>query len=36
MVAFAMAKLVMEKFGGDSAQELLRNYQGYLEQIRRF
>jgi chorismate synthase len=36
MVAFAMAKLVMEKFGGDSARELLRNYQGYLEQIRRF
>jgi chorismate synthase len=36
MVAFAIAKLVMEKFGGDSAQELLRNYQGYLEQIRRF
>src|SRR5664279_3144195 len=36
MVAFAMAKLVMEKFGGDSAQELLRNYAGYLEQIRRF
>ena len=36
MVAFAMAKLVMEKFGGDSAEELLRNYQGYLEQIRRF
>lgn len=36
MVAFAMAKLAMEKFGGDSADELLRNYQGYLEQIRRF
>lgn len=36
MVAFAMAKLVMEKFGGDSAHELLRNYRGYLEQIRRF
>ncbi|HVJ06984.1 MAG TPA: chorismate synthase [Acidisarcina sp.] len=36
MVAFALAKLVMEKFGGDSAQELRRNYQGYLEQIHRF
>jgi chorismate synthase len=36
MVAFTMAKLVLEKFGGDSAGELSRNYQGYLEQIRRF
>jgi chorismate synthase len=36
MVAFIMAKLALEKFGGDSAGELSRNYQGYLEQIRRF
>jgi chorismate synthase len=36
MVAFTMAKLALEKFGGDSAGELSRNYQGYLEQIRRF
>jgi chorismate synthase len=36
MVAFIMAKLALEKFGGDSAGELCRNYQGYLEQIRRF
>src|SRR3984893_3214476 len=36
MVAFVVAKLVLEKFGGDSAGELTRNYQGYLEQIRRF
>jgi chorismate synthase len=36
MVAFIIAKLVLEKFGGDSAKELCRNYQGYLEQIRRF
>src|SRR5271156_1609979 len=36
MVAFVIAKLVLEKFGGDSAGELCRNYQGYLEQIRRF
>ena len=36
MVAFIIAKLVLEKFGGDSAGELSRNYQGYLEQIRRF
>jgi chorismate synthase len=36
MVAFVMAKLALEKFGGDSAGELCRNYRGYLEQIRRF
>ncbi len=36
MVAFVIAKLVLEKFGGDSAGELVRNYQGYLEQIRKF
>ncbi len=36
MVAFVIAKLVLEKFGGDSAGELIRNYQGYLEQIRKF
>ena len=36
MVAFIMAKLALEKFGGDSAGELSRNYQGYLEQIRKF
>jgi chorismate synthase len=36
MVAFVIAKLALEKFGGDSAGELCRNYQGYLEQIRRF
>jgi chorismate synthase len=34
MVAFVMAKLALEKFGGDSAVELKRNYDGYLEQIR--
>jgi chorismate synthase len=36
MVAFVLARLAAEKFGGDSAGELRRNYQGYLEQIRRF
>lgn len=36
MVALALAPLVAEKFGGDSAGELLRNYRGYLEQIRRY
>ncbi len=36
MVALAVARLALEKFGGDSAGELRRNYDGYLAQIRRF
>lgn len=36
MVALSIAKLALEKFGGDSAGELCRNYRGYLEQIRHF
>ncbi len=36
MVAFVIAKLALEKFGGDSALEIRRNYDGYLEQIRKF
>jgi chorismate synthase len=36
MVAFVVAKLALEKFGGDSAVELKRNYDGYLDQIRRY
>jgi chorismate synthase len=36
MVALAVARLALEKFGGDSAGELRRNYDGYLAQIRSF
>lgn len=36
MVALAVARLVLEKFGGDSLGELKRNYIGYLEQIKQF
>jgi chorismate synthase len=36
MVAFVLAQLALEKFGGDSAVELKRNYEGYLEQIRNY
>jgi chorismate synthase len=36
MVAFVLAQLALEKFGGDSATELKRNYEGYLEQIRNY
>ena len=36
MVALCVARLVIEKFGGDSLTELERNYKGYLEQIKAF
>jgi chorismate synthase len=36
MVALAVARQVLEKFGGDSLAETERNYNGYLEQIRKF
>jgi chorismate synthase len=36
MVALTIARLVLEKFGGDSLAELKRNFQGYCEQIRAF
>jgi chorismate synthase len=31
-----LAQAFLEKFGGDSLGEVRRNYEGYLEQIRRF
>jgi len=33
MAAFVCAQAVLEKFGGDSVRELLRNHDGYLAQI---
>jgi len=36
MVALTIAHVAQEKFGGDSALELRRNFDGYIEQIRRF
>ncbi len=36
MVALSIAVLAHEKFGGDSALEMKRNFDGYIEQIRRF
>ena len=36
MVALTIARLALEKFGGDSLNELKRNFQGYCEQIRAF
>ena len=36
MVALTVARLVVDKFGGDSLRELRRNFDGYLEQIRSY
>ncbi len=36
MVALILARSLVEKFGGDSMEETLRNFSGYLEQVRRF
>jgi len=36
MVALTIARLVIDKFGGDSLRELERNYKGYCEQIRAY
>jgi chorismate synthase len=36
MVALTVARLAQEKFGGDSALEMKRNFLGYIEQIRRY
>jgi chorismate synthase len=33
MVALTMARVALEKFGGDSLRELKRNYDGYVEQV---
>ncbi len=36
MVAFSLARLYLEKFGGDSLGETLRNFRGYVRQLERF
>jgi len=36
MVALVLAQAFLEKFGGDSMEEIRRNYDGYLEQLRNF
>lgn len=36
MVALVIARAMLEKFGGDSIEETKRNYNAYLEQVRRF
>ena len=36
MVAIVLAGAVLERFGGDSLEETLRNFNGYIEQVRNF
>jgi chorismate synthase len=36
MVALTIARLMIDKFGGDSVGEMKRNFEGYRKQIRRF
>jgi len=36
MIAFELARAVIEKFGGDSLRELKRNYENYQRQLKRF
>lgn len=36
MVALTLARSALEKFGGDSMTETLRNFRGYLEQVKKF
>ncbi len=36
MVALVLARALLEKFGGDSLQETRRNFDAYMDQVRRF
>ena len=36
MIAFELARAMLEKFGGDSLKELRRNVENYLRQVRQF
>jgi chorismate synthase len=36
MVALTLARCALDKFGGDSMDETLRNYRGYLEQLKNY
>lgn len=36
VVAFVIADCFLEKFGGDSMEEIKRNFKGYLKQVREF
>ena len=36
VVAFELARALLEKFGGDSLEEMKRNFKGYLRQLSAF
>ncbi len=36
MAALILARAFLEKFGGDSIEETRRNYEGYMDQVRRY
>jgi len=36
MVALTLARCALEKFGGDSVTETVRNFKGYLEQVKNY
>jgi len=36
MVAVILAATALDKFGGDSIQEMRRNYTGYLDQVKQY
>lgn len=36
VVAFEIARAFLEKFGGDSMDEISRNYEGYLKQVKNY
>jgi chorismate synthase len=36
MVALTLARCALEKFGGDSMTEILRNFKGYIEQLKNY
>jgi chorismate synthase len=36
MVALTLAKVSLEKFGGDSMVETRRNFEGYVKQLKEF
>jgi len=36
MIALALAQACVEKFGGDSLTESMRNFRGYMEQVKNF
>jgi len=36
MVALTLTRCALDKFGGDSMTETVRNFKGYLDQLKNF